>query len=166
VRLLRFVFGAPQQVCRPAQEAAAVAFGWWAMTAPVLAERVAKNGVRTNLTGARTRGVVENREFAGFARRILRAFSRRVAQGDVEALADLLALAAEVNQATQDAVDGLRRFGYSWSEIARRAGITKQTAQERWGTAREPKQAPNVLQGNTNGTGQGSLFDVAAGGEL
>lgn len=135
------------------------------MSTGVLPERVAKDGVRVNLTRKRTRDVVENREFAGFARRILRAFSRRVANGDVEALADLLTLAVEVNQATQDAVDGLRRFGYSWSEIAKRAGITKQTAQERWGVVREAKPGPNVLQGNANGTSQASLFDLAAGGE-
>ena len=63
-----------------------------------------KNGVRANLTEARERGQVENKEFAAFAKRILRAFSRRVAQGDVEALTDLLAFERDLQGAIQDAV--------------------------------------------------------------
>lgn len=81
----------------------------------------------------RTRGAVENREFAAFTRRIIRAHARRVAAGDVEALTDLVALSAAVDQAITDAVIGLRAFGYSWTEIATRLGITKQAAQQRWG---------------------------------
>jgi hypothetical protein len=81
----------------------------------------------------RRREDVENPEFAAFGRRIIRAHGRRVAAGDVEGLAELLALAAEVEQATQAAVDGLRGHGYSWAEIARRLGLTRQAAQQRWG---------------------------------
>jgi hypothetical protein len=78
---------------------------------------------------------VENREFAGFCRRIIRAHARRVANGDVEALTDLVALSAAIDDAITDAVLGLRAepFHYSWSEIASRLGITKQAAQQRWG---------------------------------
>jgi hypothetical protein len=78
---------------------------------------------------------VENKEFASFARRIIRAHARRVANGDVEALTDLIALSAAVDEAITDAVVGLRAepFRYSWAEIARRLGISKQAAQQRWG---------------------------------
>ena len=96
-----------------------------------------RNTVRADLT-ANGRRPVENKAFAGFARRVIRAFSRRVAQGDVEALTDLLAFAVDLDDALQDAVTGLREQGYSWSEIAQRAGVRKQTAAERWGTKPTP----------------------------
>ncbi|MBQ0894666.1 hypothetical protein KBX37_16430 [Micromonospora sp. U56] len=79
------------------------------------------------------RHVVENDEFAAFARRIIRAHGRRVATGDVEALRDLTALSSVIDQAITEAVIGLREFGYSWAEIGSRLGITRQAAQQRWG---------------------------------
>jgi DNA-directed RNA polymerase specialized sigma24 family protein len=81
----------------------------------------------------RRRDVVENDEFAAFARRIIRAHGRRVATGDVEALRDLVALSSVIDDAIGEAVIGLRAFGYSWSEIGQRLGISKQAAQQRWG---------------------------------
>ncbi|TDC82507.1 hypothetical protein E1193_11715 [Micromonospora sp. KC606] len=79
------------------------------------------------------REVVENDEFAAFARRIIRAHGRRVATGDVEALRDLTALSADLDRAISEAVIGLRAFGYSWAEIGSRLGISRQAAQQRWG---------------------------------
>lgn len=75
-----------------------------------------------------------NREFAQFGRRIIRAHARRVAAGDIEALVDLIQLDQHVSEAIDAAVEGLRAFGYSWSEIAARLKISKQAAQQRWGT--------------------------------
>ncbi|SCL36832.1 hypothetical protein GA0074692_4462 [Micromonospora pallida] len=80
----------------------------------------------------RRRDVVENDEFAAFARRIIRAHGRRVATGDVEALRDLTALSAALDDAIGEAVVGLRAFGYSWAEIGSRLGISRQAAQQRW----------------------------------
>ena len=77
--------------------------------------------------------MVENDEYAAFARRVLRAYARRVADGDVEALTLMLGLSAEIDDAITQAVDGLRGFGYSWAEIGSRLGITRQAAQQRWG---------------------------------
>ncbi len=94
---------------------------------------MSKNTVRATLTRNRRRDVIENDAYAAFARRILRAYARRVAAGDVEALADLTALSHEVEAAIRTAVIGLREFGYSWAEIAARVGITRQSAHERWG---------------------------------
>jgi hypothetical protein len=76
--------------------------------------------------------VVENDEYAAFARRILRAYARRIAQGDVEALTLLVNLGTDVENATRDAVIGLRGQ-YSWAEIGSRLGVTRQAAQQRWG---------------------------------
>jgi len=76
---------------------------------------------------------VENDEFAAFTRRILRAYARRVAAGDVEALTLMLGLSDQIDTAIAQAVTGLRGFGYSWAEIGSRLGITRQAAQQRWG---------------------------------
>jgi len=76
----------------------------------------------------RSRGAVENTDYAAFAARVIRAHG-----GDVEGLAELLSLADELDAATRAAVEGLRGFGYSWGEIASRLGTTRQAAQQRWG---------------------------------
>jgi hypothetical protein len=76
---------------------------------------------------------VENLDYAAFAARIIRAHGRRIAKGDIEALPDLLDLADELHAATQHAVNGLRAFGYSWTDIATRLGTTRQATQQRWG---------------------------------
>ena len=89
--------------------------------------------VNHSLTTKRRRRVVENDEYAAFARRILRAYARRVADGDVEALTLMLGLSAEIDDAIGQAVTGLRGFGYSWAEIGSRLGVTRQAAQQRWG---------------------------------
>ncbi|MBU8858652.1 MULTISPECIES: hypothetical protein [unclassified Micromonospora] len=87
----------------------------------------------TRIPRQKRREVVENDAFAAFARRIIRAHGRRVAAGDVEALRDLVALSTNLDEAIGEAVIGLRAFGYSWSEIGTRLGISKQAAQQRWG---------------------------------
>jgi len=86
------------------------------------------------LTSNRRRRVVENDEYATFLRRVIRAYSRRVAAGDIEALAELTAIADEIGTAIQDAITGLRATGYSWADIALRLNVTRQAAQQRWGS--------------------------------
>jgi hypothetical protein len=71
--------------------------------------------------------------YGDFARRIVRAYGRRVATGDVEALAGLIALTGELDASIQHAVDGLRAFGYSWADIASRLGVSRQGVWQRWG---------------------------------
>jgi len=98
---------------------------------------MAASSVNHGLTPDRaTRVVVENDAYAAFARRIVGAAGRRVAGGDVEGLAELLALATEVERATHTAVSGLRAAGYSWAEIASRLRVSRQAAQQRWGGER------------------------------
>lgn len=83
--------------------------------------------------GGRSRRRVENDEFiGGFLERVISAAGRRVAAGDPEALGDLVALAARVDAAVQEGVDGLRAQGYSWAAIGVQLGVTKQTAHERF----------------------------------
>jgi hypothetical protein len=77
----------------------------------------------------------ERRGYAAFVRRVLRAYSRRVGDGDVEALSLIVGLADELDAAMAEAVSGLRAHGYSWAEIGLRLGISRQAAQQRWGTS-------------------------------
>jgi len=85
------------------------------------------------LTPNRARRPVENDEFAAFARRVLRAYARRVATGDIDALTSMTDLSTEIDAVIGQAVTGLRSFGYSWADIGTRVGITRQAAQQRWG---------------------------------
>jgi ribosomal protein S20 len=94
-----------------------------------------RSGVKVVLTSNRRRRSVENDEYASFIRRILRAYSRRVADGDVETLSLMASLADELDAAIAEAVKGLRACGYSWAEIGSRLDITRQAAKQRWGTS-------------------------------
>lgn len=66
--------------------------------------------------------------------RLLRALGRRVADGDVDGLRDLHSRTDEVKAAEEVAVAGLRAAGHSWAEIGARLGISRQAAQQRWGS--------------------------------
>ena len=95
-------------------------------------------GVKAGLTpapGRTRRRYVENTDYAAFAARILRAHGRRVAEGDIEALPELVELSVQLEDAITAAVTGLRDRGYSWADIATRLGITRQAAHQRWGNA-------------------------------
>ena len=92
--------------------------------------------VNRPLTPNRQRRVVENDEYAAFLRRVLRAYSRRVAAGDIEAITVMAATATQLDTAIRDAITGLRAIGYSWADIGLRLGITRQAAQQRWGDTR------------------------------
>jgi hypothetical protein len=94
--------------------------------------------VKKPLTPKRRYRVVENDEYAAFLRRVIRAYSRRVAAGDIEAITDMAHLADQLEDATRQAISGLREIGYSWADIAMRLGITRQGAQQRWGDTPEP----------------------------
>jgi len=92
-----------------------------------------RSSVKAMLTPNRRRRAVENDEYARFVRRVVRAYARRVAGGDIDALADMTGLATELDEAIAQAVIGLRETGYSWTEIAARIGVSRQAAQQRWG---------------------------------
>ena len=93
----------------------------------------ARPAVNRALTPGRRRRVTENDEYAAFARRVLRAWARRVAAGDIDAITDMAAAVGELDDAIRQGVAGLHDKGYSWAEIAARLGVTRQAAQQRWG---------------------------------
>jgi hypothetical protein len=90
-------------------------------------------GVNRSLTPNRRRRVVENDEYAAFLRRVIRAYSARVATGDIDAITDMAIIADDFDRAMRKAIAGLRRKGYSWADIAQRLGVTRQAVQQRWG---------------------------------
>ena len=90
------------------------------------------SGVKKPLTPKRPYRVVENDEYAAFLRRVISAYSRRVAAGDIEAITTMVRLADDLEDATRQAITGLRESGYSWADIAMWLGITRQGAQQRW----------------------------------
>ena len=95
-----------------------------------------RSDVKASLTPKRrTRVVVENDQYAAFVRRVIAAYSRRVAAGDIDAISDMTGIAAELDEAISHAVTGLRSAGFSWADIAARLGVTRQAAQQRWGRA-------------------------------
>ncbi len=100
---------------------------------PHQASPAGRNTVNTRLTSKHPRRMVENDEYAAFLGRVLRAYARRVADGDVEALTLMLGLSGQIDDAIAQAVTGLRGFGYSWADIGHRLGVTRQAAQQRWG---------------------------------
>ena len=53
----------------------------------------------------------------------------------MEALVLLVGLAEEINAAMAGAVKDLRAHGYSWAEIGAQLGISRQAAQQRWGSS-------------------------------
>ena len=88
--------------------------------------------VKPRLTSKRRPTVTENDAYAAFLRRVIRAFGRRIAAGDIDALADAAFLSAQLDTTIKTAVTGLRERGYSWADIGRQLGVTRQAAQQRW----------------------------------
>jgi len=74
----------------------------------------------------------EAQTYGAFVRRILVAMGRRVADRDIEALPVLAELAAELDRVTLLAVANLHSQGYSWTDIGRSLGITRQAARQRY----------------------------------
>lgn len=78
----------------------------------------------------------ETSEYVGFVRRSIRALTKRVGQdADIEGLAKMLDLQRQMDDSVTAAVAGLKAAGYSWTEIGLRAGMTRQSAQQKWGRA-------------------------------
>ena len=103
------------------------------------------------MTPKRPYRAVENDQYAAFLRRVINAYSRRVAFGDIEAITTMTRLADHLEDATRQAITGLRHIGYSWADIALRLGITRQGAQQRWGDT-TPATVTDVTSTRANGS--------------
>lgn len=68
--------------------------------------------------------------------RMFRALARRAGEGELEALEQLSFLQDSLSMQLGAAVAGYREFpggGYSWTDVGRILGITRQAAQQRFG---------------------------------
>ncbi|MCA0322315.1 MAG: hypothetical protein LCH60_07035 [Actinobacteria bacterium] len=74
----------------------------------------------------------DHSDYIAFVRRAVRALAKRVAGADPEDLGEMLEVAGELDRAITASVAGLRESGYSWAEIARATGTTRQAAFARW----------------------------------
>lgn len=80
--------------------------------------------------------MVENDDYAKMLRRMVKSYGHRLAAGDVEDLAAALELVHELNHVIGNAITAGRATdpeGWSWTNIGRAAGTTRQAAQQRWG---------------------------------
>lgn len=71
--------------------------------------------------------------YFGMVRRVVRAAGKRAGRADPDDLAELVALREDLVLAIDMAVAGQRAAGYSWEQIGTALGMTRQSAQERWG---------------------------------
>lgn len=94
------------------------------------------------LQAKRPKRIRENPEYHQFAQRVVVAYGRRVASGDIEAIRDMCALSEHLDEAIRVAVAGLHGHGYSWTDVAQRLGISRQAAHQRFGTPPEHSTAP------------------------
>lgn len=78
-------------------------------------------------------GAVENQAYLAMLRRMLRSYRNRVAAGDIEDLAEMLALRSYFDELIGQAVEELReQQSYSWTDIGRAEGLTRQAAQQKY----------------------------------
>lgn len=70
----------------------------------------------------------------GFLRRAIAGAGRRLVDADPEDLAQLVRARDELNAVIASAVPAMRdRYGWSWAEIGRALGVTRQAAQQAYG---------------------------------
>lgn len=98
-------------------------------------------------TPKRQRKTYEAPDMAAFVQRVMRGMVRRAEAGDLEAIRALADIQASVQAAMVDAAAALRTedangHAYSWTDIGRELGMTRQAAQQRFGGTKGPKPAP------------------------
>ena len=74
----------------------------------------------------------ETDDVARATARLIEAVGKRVAREDPERLAELQRLDRALAKAWSTAIAGLRRTGYSDTDIGRQLGVKKQSVAERW----------------------------------
>jgi len=88
----------------------------------------------------RLEAVTEPPELGAMTRRVLASLVRRAGAGDLDALGELAALVDHVEYALALAAHNAHvgPAAYSWTEIARELGITRQAARQRFGGRHGP----------------------------
>jgi len=77
----------------------------------------------------------EASEVADAVSRMMRALARRASSGDLQALVEMAALQGELRAQMRRAATELRlHHGYSWADLGLALGISRQAAEQRWGS--------------------------------
>lgn len=84
-----------------------------------------------------TKRTVDTSQYFLFVSRVLRGTARRAAEIDPSELVELVRLRDDLDDAIHMVVAGVRRSGATWEEIGSALGMTRQAAQQRWGSSRE-----------------------------
>lgn len=85
--------------------------------------------------------MIETPDYADMLARMIRAYARRVGDGDPVDLERMVELRALFDEAIGLAVDGQRSAEFSWREIGEALGTTKQSAQITYGRRRSGERA-------------------------
>jgi hypothetical protein len=85
--------------------------------------------------------VIETPEYADMLARIIRAYAKRVGDGDPVDLGRMVELRAQFDTAIVAAVRGQRDAGFSWREVAEGLGTTRQSAQITYGRRQAERDA-------------------------
>jgi hypothetical protein len=96
-------------------------------------------------TRKRRQRPVDGADYFRMLRRLLRSAGHRVADADVEDLAELISLRSELDTAILVAVKGLRDSGATWEDIGGATGTTRQAAIMKW-SARVAAAAEEAAQ--------------------
>lgn len=83
--------------------------------------------------GRRARRERDALEMIEFARRALRAAARHAGDGDEFELAEFASVCEEAEELKRTVIARQRSYGRSWAYIGGALGITRQSAQERYG---------------------------------
>ena len=81
---------------------------------------------------ARTKRTYESPALGSAATRMMKALVKRAAEGDTEALEELLSLEAAMSGLVADAGRGLRAKGYSLAEISKVTGTSRAACSKRF----------------------------------
>lgn len=80
----------------------------------------------------KTRKTYEAPDMAGFLKRVSKALVRRAAEGDLETLSAIRQVQDDMAVALEAAAQAAHAAGYSWTEIGRELGMTRQAARQRF----------------------------------
>jgi hypothetical protein len=106
-------------------------------------------GRKPGLRPQRRRAAVETEPYGDFVRRAIRAYGRRIGEGNVEELEGLLELHELIDAVAANAVRDLRvEQRTPWQAIADVVGITRQAAMMRWPRARAGGRQPGGQPAN------------------
>lgn len=107
--------------------------------------------------GKRRQRWVEDREYGEMLGRMVDAYGRRLNQADAGDLPQLAALRDKIDAVLVEAVASMRERGVTWGEIGEAFGMTRQAAQQRWGsqprTSRKSAASSARDRGRASGPG-------------